>query len=81
MCKGDGSANTVTCAGVCARADTVGTNAASHVVQSYYLYCTIFFGEFCSDAKEYLDADTFDERCGANSGPGLGDSTEATGTA
>lgn len=80
MCKGDGSANTVTCAGIRARADTVGTHVASHVAQSYYLYCTMFFREFCPDVKEYLDDDTFVQRCGANSGLGLGDSTDVAGT-
>ncbi|KAG4441143.1 hypothetical protein IFR05_003364 [Cadophora sp. M221] len=73
MCKGDGGPNTVTCAGICDRADTVGTNVASHVASSYYRYCIMFFREFCTDAKEYLDQETFDERCGPDAGPGLGD--------
>ncbi|KAH7370692.1 hypothetical protein BKA65DRAFT_489051 [Rhexocercosporidium sp. MPI-PUGE-AT-0058] len=80
MCKGDGGPNTVTCAGICDRADTVGTNVASHVASSYYRYCIMFFREFCTDAKEYLDQETFDERCGPDAGPGLGDAEVVSDT-
>jgi hypothetical protein len=72
MCYGDGSANAVTCSSVCEGA-APGRNFGSQVAGAWYRYCTVFFKEFCSPAREYMDAEFFEERCGADSGPGLGD--------
>lgn len=74
MCKGDGGANMVTCTSVCDNLDTLNLIVASHVAGGWYLYCTVFLKEMCPAAEQYFfDADFYHERCGAGSGPGLGD--------
>jgi hypothetical protein len=80
MCKDYGRANTNTCVSLCDGLDTVDVDLGNQVAAGWYLYCTLFFKEICPEAKPFLDADTFEERCGANSGPALGDSTGAAAT-
>ncbi|KFY83366.1 hypothetical protein V498_08127 [Pseudogymnoascus sp. VKM F-4517 (FW-2822)] len=77
MCKGNGGANLAACIPICDAADTLGTLSGSlGAVRGYYLYCSMFYKEICPDAKEYLDSEMWEERCGPDSGPLLGDSTE-----
>jgi hypothetical protein len=77
MCGGDGGVNLNTCVGVCDSVDTLGVNLGSQVVGGWYLYCTLFFKAVCPNAREFLDADTFAERCGPDSPPALGDAADS----
>jgi hypothetical protein len=72
MCAGDGSANTISCAGVCERA-MPGRNLGNQVAGAWYNYCTLFFKELCPDAKDFMDEEFYEKRCGPDSKPGLAD--------
>ena len=74
MCGGDGGVNMNTCVSVCNGVDALGTNLGSQVAGGWYLYCTIFFKEFCPGAKQFMGAELYEKRCGAASGPELADS-------
>jgi hypothetical protein len=73
MCKGTGGPNTVTCVGICDAADTLGANLGSIVAGGWYSYCVDYFKEICPEAKEFMTASRFEEKCGPNSGPGIAD--------
>lgn len=74
MCKGDGAVKVNTCVSVCNSVDTNGY-IASNIANQFYGYCVEFFSDMCSDAQGTLQADIYEEYCGANARPGLGDST------
>ncbi|KLU86888.1 hypothetical protein MAPG_05895 [Magnaporthiopsis poae ATCC 64411] len=77
MCAGAGGANVNTCLGYC----NAGFNEPTNVVNSYYMYCAIFFAkDVCPAAAKVFDQQTMDRLCSPEAVAKSGSVSDADGS-
>jgi hypothetical protein len=81
MCAGTGATNMNTCISICDSVDALGVGLGIQKAEAWYGYCVQFFREMCDEAKPFLDSEQWEENCGPNAGPGVGEEVTSTGVA